>query len=171
MKLSLAAEFSSIRRLCARPSFERLSDFGPARKSQIIVSEPRCSLDKPILKVRLHGRARSVVVVSCLSDERLGPTRPSCGNRKETMTALTLPPVNGSERAENGAKNSQLPGMTLKDWFAGQIVAAMMGSDPSNSNQRDSNGQLCKMDQSKLVNMARSAYQVAEAMMQARAAS
>jgi hypothetical protein len=86
------------------------------------------------------------------------------------MTALAMPPVCSAERPENGQKNSQLPAMTLKDWFAGQIVAAMMGSDPSNSNQRDSNGQLCKMDQSKLTNMARSAYQVAEAMMQARAA-
>jgi hypothetical protein len=86
------------------------------------------------------------------------------------MTAYALPPVCTAERPENGTKNSQIPGMTIKDWFAGQIIAAMMGSDPSNSTQRDSNGQLCKMDQSKLANMARSAYQVAEAMMQARAA-
>lgn len=86
------------------------------------------------------------------------------------MTSHALPPVSSAECPVNGTKNSQPQGMTLKDWFAGQIVAAMIGSDPSNSSQRDNNGQLCKMDHSKLVNMARSAYQVAEAMMQVRAA-
>jgi hypothetical protein len=60
--------------------------------------------------------------------------------------------------------------MTLKDWFAGQIIAAMLGSDSSNSSQRDKNGQLCKMDQAKLANWATSSYQAAEALMQARAA-
>jgi hypothetical protein len=58
--------------------------------------------------------------------------------------------------------------MTLNDWFAGQIMAAMLGSDPSNSSHRDSNGQLCGMDQTKLVNMAKTAYQVANALMQVR---
>ena len=86
------------------------------------------------------------------------------------MTASAFPAVYGAERPENGTTNTQIQGMTLKDWFAGQIIAAMLGSDPSNSSQRDSNGQLCKLDQSKLANMAKSAYQVAEAMMQVRAA-
>ena len=52
----------------------------------------------------------------------------------------------------------------------GQIVAAMLGCDPSNSSQRDSNGQLCKMDQSWVANLAKSAYQIAGAMMEVRAA-
>ncbi|HWA99766.1 MAG TPA: hypothetical protein VG713_14785 [Pirellulales bacterium] len=60
--------------------------------------------------------------------------------------------------------------MTLKDWFAGQIIAAMLGSDGSSSSQRDENGQLCSFDKSRLANLAKNAYQVAEAMMQARAA-
>jgi hypothetical protein len=60
--------------------------------------------------------------------------------------------------------------MTLKDWFAGQIVAAMLGSDPAYSSQRDANGQLCTMDPSKLTNIAKSAYMAAEALMQVRAA-
>jgi len=46
--------------------------------------------------------------------------------------------------SEVGLKNTQNPGMTLKDWFAGPIIAAMLGSDPANSSQRDKNGQLCK---------------------------
>ena len=55
------------------------------------------------------------------------------------------------------------------DWFAGQIIAAMLGSDP-NSTQRDNNSQLCSMDEPKLANMAKTAYQAANAMMQVRAA-
>jgi hypothetical protein len=86
------------------------------------------------------------------------------------MTAYAFPFVHGADRSESGTKNAHSHGMTLKDWFAGQIIAAMLGSDPSNSSQRDANGQLCKMDQSKLANMAKSAYQAAEALMQARAA-
>ena len=86
------------------------------------------------------------------------------------MIAYAFPFVQVAAASEVGLKNTQNPGMTLKDWFAGQIIAAMLGSDPANSSQRDKNGQLCKMDQSKLSNMARSAYQVAEAMMQVRAA-
>ena len=86
------------------------------------------------------------------------------------MTAYAFPFVYSAEHPESGTTNSQSQGMTLKDWFAGQIIAAILGSDPSNSTQRDGNGQLCKMDQSKLANMAKSAYQVAEAMMQVRAA-
>ena len=61
--------------------------------------------------------------------------------------------------------------MTLKDWFAGQIIAAMLGSDPANSSQRDCNGQLCQMDPTKLANMAKNAYQAAEVLMQIRAKS
>jgi hypothetical protein len=86
--------------------------------------------------VRLHGRALAVVVISGQSDESSGQARPHRGNRKEIMTAYALtPPVYGGERPEDGTKNSQPQGMTLKDWFAGQIIAAMVGSDPSNSNQ------------------------------------
>jgi hypothetical protein len=87
------------------------------------------------------------------------------------MLAYAFPFVHGAESPEGGAKNTHNPGMTLKDWFAGQIIAAMLGSDPSNSSQRDRNGQLCKMDDSKLANMAQSAYQAAEALMQVRAAN
>ena len=86
------------------------------------------------------------------------------------MIAYAFPFVHGAERLESGTKDTHNQGMTLKDWFAGQIIAAMLGSDPSNSSQRDQNGQLCKMDQSKLANMAKSAYQAAEALMQVRAA-
>jgi len=86
------------------------------------------------------------------------------------MTAYAFPIVCGAERAESGTKKPDNRGMTLKDWFAGQVIAAMLGSDPANSNQRDSNGQLCQMDQTKVANLAKSAYQIAEAMMQVRAA-
>jgi len=86
------------------------------------------------------------------------------------MVAYAFPFADGVERSEGGAKNTQCQGMTLKDWFAGQIIAAMLGSDPSHSSLRDKNGQLCQMDQSKLANMAKSAYQAAEALMQVRAA-
>jgi hypothetical protein len=86
------------------------------------------------------------------------------------MIDYAFPIVHGSERSADGTKTSPSPGMTLEDWFAGQIMSAMLGSDPANSSQRDSNGQLCKMDQSKLTNMAKSAYQAAEALMQVRAA-
>jgi hypothetical protein len=86
------------------------------------------------------------------------------------MIAYACPSVSIAERPESGTKTTQSQGMTLKDWFAGQIIAAMLGCDPSNSSQRDSNGQLCKMDQSKVANLTKSAYQIAEAMMQVRAA-
>ncbi len=86
------------------------------------------------------------------------------------MIPYAFPFVPGAERSESGTNNTHSQGMTLKDWFAGQIIAAMLGSDSSNSSQRDKNGQLCKMDQSKLANMAKSAYQAAEALMQVRAA-
>jgi hypothetical protein len=87
------------------------------------------------------------------------------------MTAYAFPCVHVAEPAESGTKNIHNQGMTLKDWFAGQIIAAMLGSDASNSSQRDKNGQLCKMDQAKLANMAKSAYQAAEALLQVRAAT
>ena len=85
------------------------------------------------------------------------------------MISYAFPFVHAVERSKDATKDPHCQGMTLKDWFAGQIIAAMLGSDPSNSNQRDKNGQLCKMDQSKLVNIAKSAYQAAEALMQVRA--
>jgi len=86
------------------------------------------------------------------------------------MVAYAFPCVDGVEHSECATKNTHSQGMTLKDWFAGQIIAAMLGSDPSHSSLRDKNGQLCQMEQSKLANMAKSAYQAAEALMQARAA-
>ena len=63
-----------------------------------------------------------------------------------------------------------IPGMTLQDWFAGQIIAAMIGSDPANSNQRDQNGRLCGIETARLANMTKNAYQSAESMLQSRAA-
>ena len=60
-------------------------------------------------------------------------------------------------------------GMTLKDWFAGQVIAAMVGSDSSLSSQRDDNGQPSALNKTRLANMAKNAYQTAEALMQARA--
>ena len=88
----------------------------------------------------------------------------------KTMIAYAFPHVQSAELSVSGTKNINSHGMTLKDWFAGQIISAMLGSDSSNSSQRDKNGQLCKMDQAKLANLAKSAYQAAEALMQARAA-
>jgi hypothetical protein len=61
-----------------------------------------------------------------------------------------------------------IPGMTMQDWLAGQIIAAMLGSDPANCNQRDVNGRLCGIEPMRMANMAKIAYQAAEAMMQAR---
>ncbi len=86
------------------------------------------------------------------------------------MTVYAFPFIYNAERSETGTKNIHSQGMTLKDWFAGQIISAMLGSDSSNSSQRDGNGQLCKMDQAKLANLAKSAYQAAEALMLVRAA-
>jgi len=86
------------------------------------------------------------------------------------MVVYAFPFAHGAEHKEGGTKNSYSQGMTLNDWFAGQIIAAMLGSDPSNSTQRDKNGQLCPMDESKLANMAKTAYQAANVMMQVRAA-
>jgi hypothetical protein len=62
-----------------------------------------------------------------------------------------------------------IPGMTLQDWFAGQVIAAMLGSDSSFASQRDDNGRLCAIEPTRLANIAKNAYQTAEAMMQARA--
>jgi hypothetical protein len=86
------------------------------------------------------------------------------------MTAYAFPfiPNPGLSMVEAGSAHHQ--GMTLKDWFAGQIIAAMVGSDPANSNQRDENGQLCGMNETKLVNMAFNAYLTAEMLMRVRAA-
>lgn len=61
-----------------------------------------------------------------------------------------------------------IPGMTMQDWLAGQIIAAMLGSDPANCNQRDVNGRLCGIEPQRMANMAKIAYQAAEAMMHAR---
>ena len=85
------------------------------------------------------------------------------------MVAYAFPFDNRAQHSEGGPKATHSQGMTLKDWFAGQLLAAMLGSDPSNSSQRDRNGQLCEMDPSKLANIAKSAYQAAEALMQVRA--
>ena len=63
-----------------------------------------------------------------------------------------------------------IPEMTLQDWFAGQIIAAMIGSDPAYSSMRDNDGRLCGIEPARLANMSKNAYQTAEAMMQARAA-
>ncbi|HEX4130546.1 MAG TPA: hypothetical protein VHZ24_10910 [Pirellulales bacterium] len=65
-------------------------------------------------------------------------------------------------------KSSQDDRQALKDWFAGQVIAAMIGSDPSFSSQRDDNGKLCGLNTSRLANMATNAYQVANALVQAR---
>lgn len=62
-----------------------------------------------------------------------------------------------------------IAGMTLEDWFAGQIIASMIGSDPAYANQRDKNGQLCGIDAARLANLSKNAYQAAEAMCQVRA--
>ena len=86
------------------------------------------------------------------------------------MIAYAFPSAHGVERSESGTKNAPSQGMTLKDWFAGQIIAAMVGSDAANASLRDKNGQLCQIDESKLANMAKNAYQAAEALIQARAA-
>jgi hypothetical protein len=86
------------------------------------------------------------------------------------MIAYAFPSNHTSDRSVGGTNLLPSQGMTLKDWFAGQIIAAMLGSDSSNSSQRDKNGQLCKMDQSRLANMAKGAYQAAGALMDVRAA-
>jgi hypothetical protein len=59
--------------------------------------------------------------------------------------------------------------LTLRDWFAGQVIAAMIGSDAALSAQRDENGRHCGFNASRLANMATNAYQAAEALIQARA--
>ena len=84
------------------------------------------------------------------------------------MTAYAFPCVNTAEPS-GGTTSIHSQGMTLKYWFAGQIIAAMLGSDASNASQRDKNGQLCEMDTAKLSNLAKSAYQAAEALLQVRA--
>jgi hypothetical protein len=49
------------------------------------------------------------------------------------MTAYAFLFVYITGGPQSGTKNAQNQGMTLTDWFAGQIIAAMLGSDPSNS--------------------------------------
>lgn len=61
-----------------------------------------------------------------------------------------------------------IPGMTMQDWLAGQIIASLLGSDPTNANQRDVNGRLCGIEPLRMANMAKIAYQAADAMMVAR---
>lgn len=62
-----------------------------------------------------------------------------------------------------------IPGMTLRDWIAGQVIAAMISSDASFSGMRDKNGQHCELDKPKLNQMAKNSYQTADAMLQVRA--
>lgn len=61
-----------------------------------------------------------------------------------------------------------IPGMTLRDWIAGQVIAAMISSDAGFSGMRDKNGQHCELDKSKLQQMAKNSYQAADAMLHAR---
>jgi hypothetical protein len=89
---------------------------------------------------------------------------------KGTMIVYAFPGAHSAERLAGEARKAESQGMTLNDWFAGQIMAGLLGSDPSNSTQRDKNGQLCPMDEPKLVNMAKTAYQAANALMRVRAA-
>ena len=87
------------------------------------------------------------------------------------MAATAFPSVaHPPERAATGTNSLAMPGMTLQDWFAGQVIAALLGSDSSYSSQRDQNGQLCSMEPNRLANMAKTAYQAAESMMHVRAA-
>jgi hypothetical protein len=85
------------------------------------------------------------------------------------MTTFAFPSVYEDERS-SAANNDNSQGMTLKDWFAGQIIAAMLSSDASSAVQRDENGRLCAFDKSRLANLAKNAYQAAGALMDARAA-
>jgi hypothetical protein len=85
------------------------------------------------------------------------------------MIAYAFPFASKVERSAGETNVAHSQGMTLKDWFAGQIIAALLGSDPSNSSLRDKNGQLCQMEPIKLENMAKTAYHAAEVMMQVRA--
>lgn len=87
------------------------------------------------------------------------------------MTIFAYPSVQDAGRLDHKVGATQNPGMTLKDWFAGQVIAAMIASDSSFSGMRDKNGQHCELDKAKLNNMAKNSYQAAEAMMQARAAT
>jgi hypothetical protein len=64
--------------------------------------------------------------------------------------------------------NCGIDDLTLRDWFAGQVFAAMIGSDSALSAQRDDNGRPCGINPSRLSNMAKTAYQTADALMQAR---
>lgn len=84
------------------------------------------------------------------------------------MTNYAFPTVNEESRSKHSFDSENHYGMTLKDWFAGQIMAAMLSSDASSATQRDQNGQLCGFDKTRLAHLAKNAYQVAEAMLQAR---
>lgn len=87
------------------------------------------------------------------------------------MTVYAYPSLPEAARLDHKAGATQNPGMSLKDWFAGQVIAAMIASDPAFSGVRDKNGQHCEIDKAKLNNMAKNSYQAAEAMMQARPAT
>lgn len=67
-----------------------------------------------------------------------------------------------------GGVAAGIPGMTLRDWIAGQVISAMISSDASFSGMRDKNGQHCELDKPKLNQMAKNSYQAADAMLQAR---
>jgi hypothetical protein len=74
-------------------------------------------------------------------------------------------------RLEPTLGGAGIPGMTLRDWIAGQVISAMISSDAAFSGMRDKNGQHCELDKSKLNQMAKNSYQAADAMLLARAAS
>lgn len=84
------------------------------------------------------------------------------------MTIYAYPSLQDTARLDHKHGAAANPGMTLRDWFAGQVIAAMIASDSSFSGMRDKNGQHCELDRAKLNNMAKNSYQAADAMLLAR---
>lgn len=84
------------------------------------------------------------------------------------MTIYAYPSLPDAARPDHKLGAPANPGMTLRDWFAGQVIAAMISSDSSFSGMRDKNGQHCELDRAKLNNMAKNSYQAADAMLAAR---
>lgn len=65
------------------------------------------------------------------------------------------------EESQTGLDHAQFPGMTLRDWFAGQVLSGMFASQWFTDHAAGDAGSLA-------ANLAHNAYNFADAMLAAR---
>ena len=76
-----------------------------------------------------------------------------------------------ADHSEARHRSVAQPGMTLQDWIARQVIAAVLGSDPSNLVAEIGTANFVRwMSVQAGADMAKTAYQAAEVLMQVRAA-